>query len=79
LLSPLHCVTLRSQTRPSTAQKGEGQPPARCRGPSGIKKRKRPCLRFFRFRAASCRPRHNTAAAGRTMPTRIFGFPSHQA
>jgi hypothetical protein len=28
--------------------KGEGQPPARGRGPGGRKKRKRPCLRFFR-------------------------------
>jgi hypothetical protein len=36
--------------------RGEGQPPARGRGPSGRKKRKRPCLRFFPFRAASCRP-----------------------
>jgi hypothetical protein len=26
LLSPLHCVTLRSQTRPSTAQRGRGSP-----------------------------------------------------
>jgi hypothetical protein len=36
--------------------KGEGQPPSRGRGPGGRKKRKPPCLRFFLFRAASCRP-----------------------
>jgi hypothetical protein len=36
-------------------------------------------LRYFPFRAASCRPRPCTAATGRTLPTRIFGFPSHFA
>jgi hypothetical protein len=56
--------------------KGEEQPPPRGRGPQGRKKRKPPCLRFFPFWAASCRPRRHITAAGRTSPARTCVFPT---
>jgi hypothetical protein len=59
--------------------KGEGQPPARGRGPCGRKKRKHPCLRFFPFRAASCRPRLHATTSGRSSPARMFGFTTSHA
>jgi hypothetical protein len=78
LLSPV--ATLLPVTIPSfNGSKGEGQPPSRGRGPEGRKKRKRPCLRFFPGRSASYLPRQNSTTAGRTLPARIFVFPSHYA
>jgi hypothetical protein len=73
----LRFTSLRSGRKPVLPRlKGGGAAPGRSRGPSGRKKRKRPCLRFFSFRAASCRPRRRTATAGRSMPVRLFVFPS---
>ena len=48
--------------------KGGGTAPGRSRGPSGRKKRKRPCLRFFLFKAASCRPAPNPPHRGVLCP-----------
>jgi hypothetical protein len=59
--------------------KGGGAAPGRSRGPRSRKKRKRPCLRFFLCRSASCLPRRHTTTAGRTPPARIFVFPSSLA
>jgi hypothetical protein len=77
LLSPV--ITLRfipSGRKPFiNGSKGEGQPPARGRGPRGRKKRKRPCLRFFLCRSASCLPAAKPPQRGVLCPP---GFSSSQ-
>ena len=71
----LHSATLRSGHKPVLLRlKGGGAAPGRSRGPKGRKKRKRPCLRFFPCRSASCLPCRQTPAKRRTSPARFFGF-----
>jgi hypothetical protein len=55
LLSPLRYAPFRSQTLHQRL-KGGGAAPGRSRGPSGRKKRKRPCLRFFLFKGGVLPP-----------------------
>jgi hypothetical protein len=75
LLSPLHCVTLRSQTRPSTAQRGRDSP-LPVVGGRKVEKNANVMFAFFSSPSASVPPRRCSAAAGRTLPARLFVLPS---
>jgi hypothetical protein len=79
LLSPLHCVTLRSQTRPSTAQRGRDSPRPVAGGREVEKNANvRVCV-FFPVGRLPASPAKTPPTKGRTLPARIFVFPSRYA